>query len=480
MFGVAPEDAVRDARALIDLIHPDDYPGFSELARVAMAEAGIFRWEGRVRPASGDVRYVQIVAQPQRKPDGTVLSDGLIVDITEQRRAQERLRESEEQLRHTQKMEAVGRLAGGVAHDFNNLITIIRASAGFLLEDTGASDPRRDDEREIAVAADRAAALTRQLLSFSRRQPLAERLLDVNEIVANLRPMLSRLIGEHIAVSMRLHERRAWVRADLGQLEQVLVNLAINARDAMPDGGRLAIETAVVAVDDPSAAGHASHGFVASAGTYVRLAVCDDGVGMTPEIRARIFEPFFTTKGPGKGTGLGLATVYGVVKQAEGHVCVHSAPGEGTAFELFLPLADEAPAPAAASAEPATTVEGSETILLVEDEAGLRALARRILERHGYAVLACADGREALAAASAHPASIDVVLTDVVMPGMSGRAMAECFRAERPDTPVVYMSGYTDNDALLDGTREARASFIQKPFAPAELLRVVREALDAR
>ncbi len=480
MFGVAPEDAMRDPQALIGLIHADDYPHFSQLARVAMTEAGAFRWEGRVCLASGEVRYVQVVAQDQRRPDGTVLSDGLIVDVTEQRRAQQRLRESEEQLRHTQKMEAVGRLAGGVAHDFNNLITIIRASAGFLLEDTGPNDPRRDDVREIAVAADRAAALTRQLLSFSRKQPLEERLLDLNEMVANLRPMLSRLIGEHIAVSVHLHEGPASVRADLGQLEQVLVNLAINARDAMPAGGRLVIETTVVRVEDDALADHASHGLVASPGAYARLAVSDNGIGMTPEIRAQIFEPFFTTKGPGKGTGLGLATVYGVVKQAGGHVCVYSAPGEGTAFELYFPLADAGPAPASAPAAAPTAVEGSETILLVEDEAGLRALARRILERHGYSVLACSDGHEALAVAGTHAGCIDVVLTDMVMPGMNGRAMADALRTTRPSTPVVYMSGYTEDDAMLHGTLEAGASYIQKPFAPSELLRVVRATLDVR
>jgi PAS domain S-box-containing protein len=480
MFGVAPEDALRDPYALIGMIHPEDYPRFSELARIAATEAGSFRWEGRVCLHSGAIRYIQIVAQDQRRTDGTVLSDGLIVDITERRIAEQRLRESEEQLRHTQKMEAVGRLAGGVAHDFNNLITIIRASAGFLLEDTGEADPRRDDVREIAAAADRAAALTRQLLTFSRRQELRTQPLDLNEIVANLRPMLSRVIGEHIAVSVDLHDRPACVLADVGQLEQVLVNLAINARDAMPDGGRLEIDVAVASLDPEASREHGTHGSSATPGRYVRLTVRDTGIGMSRETCARAFEPFFTTKEAGRGTGLGLATVYGVVQQCSGHVRVESAPGEGAAFELYFPLHETPIADAPAQAAAVASTEGTETILLVEDEAGLRALGKRILEFRGYSVIACANGREALQAAAEHDDVIHLVLTDMVMPEMNGRAMAEQLRVTRPDAPLVYMSGYTDDDELLRGALDPGANYIQKPFAPAELLRVVRETLDSR
>jgi PAS domain S-box-containing protein len=351
MFGVAPEDAMRDASLLLDLVHEEDRPRFRELAYEAKEKAGSLHWEGRVRLRSGEIRHVQIVARDQRKPDGTVLSDGLILDVTERRQAEQRLRDSEEQLRHTQKMEAVGRLAGGVAHDFNNLITIIRASAGFLLEDTTGADPRRDDVQQISAAADRAAALTRQLLTFSRRQTLKTQPLDVNEIVANLRPMLSRVIGEHIAVSVALHDRPATVMGDVGQLEQALVNLAINSRDAMPDGGRLGIEVSVVTLDGRAAQDHASYGDAAAPGRYVRLSVWDTGTGMSRDVCAHAFEPFFTTKDAGRGTGLGLSTVYGVVRQSGGHVHVDSAPGEGTVVELHLPLHDPpAVAPAASAA----------------------------------------------------------------------------------------------------------------------------------
>jgi PAS domain S-box-containing protein len=479
MFGVAPEDAVRDSAALLDLIHPDDRPHFSELAQRARETAGTFRWEGRVRLHSGELRYIQIVARDQRKADGTVLSDGLVVDITEPRLAEQRLQESQEQLRHTQKMEAVGRLAGGVAHDFNNLITIIRASAGFLLEDTSEADPRRDDVRQIAAAAERAAALTRQLLTFSRRQTVSTQPLDLNEIVANLRPMLARVIGESISFTVNLHDRPAIVMGDVGQLEQALVNLAINACDAMPDGGRLGIDVSVVSLDSDAALGNASYGDAATPGRYARLSVWDNGTGMPHDVAARAFEPFFTTKEPGRGTGLGLSMVHGVVRQAGGHVHVESALGEGTVFELFLPLHEGAAATPTVRADVSSAAEGTETILLVEDEPGLRALARRILERQGYSVLASANGREALEAASTHGAPLHLVLTDVVMPEMNGRAMVERLRAERPELAVVYMSGYTDDDAVLRGALEPEASYIQKPFAPAELLRVVRETLDA-
>ena len=479
MFGVAPEDAVRDSGALLDLIHPEDRPRFSDLAREAKERAGAFRWEGRVRLHSGEIRYVQVVARDQRRTDGTVLSDGLVVDVTEARLAAQRLRESEEQLRHTQKMEAVGRLAGGVAHDFNNLITIIRASASFLLEDTSEADPRRDDVRQIAAAAERAAALTRQLLTFSRRQPVTTKALDLNEIVANLRPMLARVIGENIAFSVALHDRPAMVMGDVGQVEQALVNLAINARDALPDGGRLGMEVSMVSLDSLAAVGSASYGDAATPGRYARLSVWDNGTGMPQDVCARAFEPFFTTKEAGRGTGLGLSMVYGMVKQAGGHVHVESALGEGTLFELYLPLYEGAEAAPAGRTGTTREAEGTETILLVEDEPGLRALARRILERQGYSVLACANGSEALVTAAGLAAPLHLVLTDVVMPEMNGRVMAERLRIERPEVAVVYMSGYTDDDAVLRGVLEADASYIQKPFAPAELLRVVRETLDA-
>ena len=480
MFGVAPEDALENAGLLLDLIHPEERAEFSRLARQAAVDLGSFRWEGRILLGTGEERYVQIVARDQRKPDGTVVSDGLIIDVTERRLGEQRLRESEEQLRHAQKMEAVGRLAGGVAHDFNNLITIIRASAGFLLEDTAESDPRRDDVQQITTAADRAAALTRQLLSFSRRQPLHTRQLDLNEIVANLRPMLARVIGEHIVVSVRLHERPVAISADVGQLEQVLMNLAINARDAMTGGGRLDIEVGVVSLDTDEARTLPSHDSSAAPGRYARLVVRDDGAGMTRDVRSRAFEPFFTTKEAGRGTGLGLAMAYGAVKQWGGFVRLESAPGEGTAVEIYLPVLPELVRSPDVVPVGASELSGSEIIMLVEDEAGLRTLAQRILERQGYTVLPAGGGIEALQAAELHDGHIDLLLTDMVMPGLDGRATADRIRAARPATAVLFMSGYADEDVQLRGTLEAGTPYIQKPFAPAELLRVVRETLDVR
>ncbi len=480
MFGVVPEDAMRDPRLLLDLIHPDDRAEFSRLARQAAADLGAFRWEGRIRSGTGEERWVQIVAQDQRKADGTVLSDGLIIDVTDRRLAEQRLRESEEQLRHGQKMEVVGRLAGGVAHDFNNLITIIRASAGILLEDTASGDPRRVDVQQITTAADRAAALTRQLLNFSRRQPLHTQQLDLNEIVANLRPMLARVIGEHIAVSVCLHERPAIISADVGQLEQVLMNLAINARHAMAGGGRLGIEVGVVTLSADEAGTLPTHDSSAAPGRYARLVVWDNGAGMTREVCARAFEPFFTTKEAGHGTGLGLATVYGAVKQWGGFVRLQSSPGEGTMIELYVPLiADEVRVPDASKVGPAG-LSGSETILVVEDEAGLRTLAQRILERQGYTVIAAANGMEALAAAARHGGRIHLLLSDIVMPGLDGRDVAEQVRSERPETAVLFMSGYADEDVEIRGVLQPGTPYIQKPFAPAELLRLVRETLDAQ
>jgi PAS domain S-box-containing protein len=323
-----------------DVTHPDDLVfDARESERLMAGEIRSFSCERRYLRKEGAEMWGRLTVALLRDASGTpVRRIAQVEDITERRRVEHRLRESEEQLRHTQKMEAVGRLAGGVAHDFNNLITIIRASAGFLLEDTSAADPRRGDVHEIAAAADRAAALTRQLLTFSRPQALRRQPLDVNEIVANLQPMLARVIGEHITVSMTLHDEPAIVLGDVGQLEQVLVNLAINARDAMPDGGRLGIDVAVASLNTDAARDHATHGATASPGRYVRLSVWDNGVGMTRDVCVRAFEPFFTTKDPARGTGLGLATVYGIVQQAGGHVRVDSCVGEGTVFELYFPL----------------------------------------------------------------------------------------------------------------------------------------------
>jgi PAS domain S-box-containing protein len=477
IFGIDPEAALRDPEALLGLVHPEEVDELRRHARAVAEAGGEFRWEGRVILASGEERYIEVVARDQHAADGTLLSDGLVVDVTGRRRTEQALVSSQEQFRQAQKMEAVGRLAGGIAHDFNNLLTVIKASTGFLMEELDSADPRREDARQIAEAAERAARLTRQLLAFSRKQILDPRVLDLNTVVENLRPMLARLIGEDITIDARLAPRPGSIMADVGQLEQVLINLAVNARDAMPEGGRITIETAEVMLDEPYAADCAQreHCTVVP-GQYVMLAVSDTGAGMPPEVRSRVFEPFYTTKGAGKGTGLGLSTVYGIVKQSGGHVWVYSEAGEGTVFKLYFPrLEQAATAPLRRTGE--FPARGSETVLLVEDEAAVRQLARRILERQGYRVLESNNGRDALARATAHEGRIDLILTDVVMPEMSGRALVERLSAVRPNAAIVYMSGYTDDDVLRRGMLEPGSMFIQKPFNPRALLRIVRDAL---
>ncbi len=379
----------------------------------------------------------------------------------------------EEQLRQSQKMEAIGRLAGGVAHDFNNLLTTIVGYAEMSLDSLAPDDPRRKGLDEIMRSARSATSLTQRLLVFSRKQVVSPEALDLNTVVANLESMLRRLIGEDIEFDVRLGAGISTIHADRVQVEQVLMNLAINARDAMPTGGRLVVATKNLLVSDADAAGDPS----VAAGDYVVLAISDSGHGMTPEVQARIFEPFFTTKEPGKGTGLGLSTVYGIVRQSDGHIHVESEPGHGTRFEVRFPRA-EAPVRVVSPGRPGTAPGGTERILLVEDNDQLRNLARETLEHAGYTVVPAADGAEALRVAGQMDDRIDLVLTDVVMPGMSGRRLAEDLLAVRPALRVLYMSGYTDDAILLHGVSVAGVAFLPKPFMPSELARKVREVLD--
>jgi nitrogen-specific signal transduction histidine kinase len=385
----------------------------------------------------------------------------------------------EAQLRQAQKMEAVGQLAGGVAHDFNNLLTVIRLHSELLAEALAESDPRREDVAEIGRAADRAAALTRQLLAFSRRQVLQPRVLVLDEVVRNARQLLHRVIGADIRVESH-GTTIGRVRADPGQIEQVLVNLAVNARDAMPEGGRLLIETADVELD---AMFGPKRGAAISAGPYVMLAVSDTGLGMDAATQARIFEPFFTTKEVGKGTGLGLSTVYGIVKQSGGSIWVESEPGAGATFRIYLPrvdadLASREPAPEAVHAADDTT-RGSETILLVEDEDAVRTLAGRMLRRKGYRVLDARHGGEALEILGAYLGRVDLVLTDIVMPGMGGTELARRVREMRPNVPLLFMSGYSHGEIEQRGGFAPDEAFLQKPFTADELARQVREVLEA-
>ncbi|MDP3910645.1 MAG: PAS domain S-box protein [Gemmatimonadales bacterium] len=398
-------------------------------------------------------------------------------DVTEQRHL-------EEQFRQAQKMEAVGQLAGGIAHDFNNLLTAILGNTQLLLRDLPPGDAKRGDVEEIRRASERAASLTRQLLAYSRRQMLQPEVLDLNVVVTDLDRMLRRLIGEHIQLATIPAPALGRVRADPNQIEQVLVNLAVNARDAMPHGGKLTIETADADLDAAWAAEHLG----AHPGAYVMVAVTDTGTGMAPAVRAHLFEPFFTTKEVGKGTGLGLATVYGIVKQSGGYISVYTEPGHGTSFKVYLPrLPDTAPSPPppVAAAGPTTSplkvaARGSETVLVVEVEPAVLALSRRALEAHGYVVLAAEDGGAAMRIVERHGGPIDLLLTDVVMPGISGRELAEQLAARRPGVRVLYMSGYPGDAVVHQGTLAAGSAFLQKPFSPDGLARKVRDVLDTR
>jgi two-component system cell cycle sensor histidine kinase/response regulator CckA len=382
----------------------------------------------------------------------------------------------EAQFLQAQKMESVGQLASGIAHDFNNLLTVINGMSELVLAQVSPTDPVRADAEEIHRAGERAATLTRQLLAFSRQQILAPRVMDVNTVVAGVEGLLRRLLGEDIALVVELAPGAGSVKADPGQIEQVITNLAVNARDAMPQGGQLMVETQPVQLDEAFAR---QHGAAVPPGSYVRLAVSDSGVGMDETTRARIFEPFFTTKGPGKGTGLGLSTVYGIVKQSHGFIWASSEVGQGTSFKMYLPQVGEA----ASIAPPAPTVvstSGTETILLVEDNAGLRKLATRFLEPAGYTVLGAATGEEALRLLDERQVDpVHLLLSDVVMPGMSGRQLAEQLAQTRPGMKVLYMSGYTSDTIVRHGVLEAQMSFLNKPFTAVALLRKVREVLDS-
>jgi signal transduction histidine kinase len=390
--------------------------------------------------------------------------------------SQARSRSLEAQLNLSQRMEAVGQLAGGIAHDFNNILTAISGYADLLLADIPEGDHRRKDVEEIHQAAQRAASLTQQLLAFSRRQVMQPKIIDLNTLVAEIEKMLRRLIGEDILFATVLHPRLGNVRADPGQLEQVIVNLAVNARDAMPQGGRLTIETRNVELDETYAADHPG----VTPGRYVLLAVSDTGMGMSEETRAHIFEPFFTTKARGKGTGLGLATVYGIVQQTGGHIWAYSEQGRGTTMRVYLPRVDQPAQPIERPEEAAPEdLRGNETILLVEDETAVRAVTRQLLERSGYRVLEASDGPAALALVEkAGPRlQVDLLLTDVIMPGMSGRELADQLSAQRPQLRVLYMSGYTDDAVVRHGMLDPDLSYLEKPFRPAKLLAKVRETL---
>lgn len=417
--------------------------------------------------SGGVQRVFHALKAPYRDEDGKVVGVvGVSRDITEHRKL-------EEQLRQSQKMEAIGRLAGGVAHDFNNLLTIISGHAELLQTAFGASEADVESLNAIGEASERAAALTRQLLGFSRKSMLQPKVLDVNAVIEETGKMLRRLIGEDIHFTTVLAPRLNLVKVDPGQLSQMLMNLAVNARDAMPKGGSLTIETGNVELSADYADTHLD----CRPGPHVMLAMTDTGCGMSREVAARIFEPFFTTKEVGKGTGLGLAMVFGIVQQSEGCIHVYSEPGRGSTFRIYLPAVD-AQAMEDDRTEALSDLRGTETILLVEDDDGVRGLARRCLESYGYTVIAASDGREALGIAQAHRGALHLVLTDVVMPTMGGPELAEHLRKQFSQVKVLFTSGYTDDAVVRHGLLSANVSFIQKPYSPKALGAKVRHVLD--
>jgi signal transduction histidine kinase/CheY-like chemotaxis protein len=391
-----------------------------------------------------------------------------MLDLTERKRLQR-------DLWAAQRMEAIGSLTGGVAHDFNNLLMVIGSYAGFMLDQLPEGHSARDDAKVIQDATERAALLTNQLLAFSRRQVQRLEPLNLNDAVAELERMLRRVIGAHIAVQTRRDPELGLVRADRTQIEQVLMNLAINARDAMPKGGTITVETANAEISEPYVP---NAGEQVPPGSYVMLALSDTGTGMDEETRLRIFEPFFSTKERGRGTGLGLSTVYGIVKQSGGHIWVHSELGHGTAFKIYLPRIESDQYGLGSDAMSMAPPRGDETVLLVEDEERVRMAARRILERHGYHVLEAGDGEQALRVSGGYGEVIHLMITDMVMPRMSGDELAHKLAALRPAMKVIYVSGYTEDAVTRRGVLEASTAYVQKPFSPASLLRKVREILD--
>jgi two-component system, cell cycle sensor histidine kinase and response regulator CckA len=443
-------------------VHSRDRDNFFDRPRTRPMGIGMDlsgrRKDGSEVPVEVSLSYVEI--------DEGVFAIAFVSDISQRKNL-------EEQLLHAQKMEAVGRLAGGVAHDFNNMLTVITGYNRMILDELSTMDPLRGYAEEILKAADRAAALTNQLLAFSRRQIMQPRIINVNAVLVQTQKMLRRLIGEDIELILDLGVNVGNIKADPCHVEQAIVNLAVNARDAMPMGGHLRIETSDVLLDEHYARTHMG----VKPGEFIMIAVSDDGHGMDAEVRRHIFEPFFTTKEKGKGTGLGLATVYGIIKQTGGDIWVYSEPAQGTTFKLYFPRVKEPLSESGGSDPSATNRSGGETILVVEDEKAVRELTVRILQQLGYTILTASSGTEALEISRAHDGHIDLLLTDVVMPIMSGRQLADHLQVTRPQTKVLFLSGYTENTVVHHGVLDAGVDFLPKPFSRENLSRKLREVL---
>ncbi|MBZ5583874.1 MAG: PAS domain S-box protein [Acidobacteriia bacterium] len=476
IYGFEPGACAPTLESTVALVPPEDRELVERQLAIALGGGPDYDIEHRVLRPDGQVIHVHARARVTRGPDGTPLRMlGTVVDITERKRIEEENKRLQLQLAQAQKMECIGRLAGGVAHDFNNLLTVINGYAAFLTKELPPRDPLRRYAMEIGEAGERAASLTSQLLAFSRKQAIMPKAVNLNAVIADAERMLHRLIGEDVELVSSLAPRLGYVMADPDQIHQVIMNLAVNARDAMPNGGKFEIATAEVELDETTAASHPD----AAPGRHVQVTVTDNGTGMTEEVRQRIFEPFFTTKEQGQGTGLGMATVYGILRQNNGWIEVQSEIGRGSTFRIYLPRIDAGAADGQAKPAASNVSHGNETVLIVEDQEAVRRLAKMILEAHGYRVLEAGGGVEAQAAARRHAGKIDLLLTDVVMPGMDGFLLSEQLRDLRPNLRVLMMSGYAD-DVLAHRDALARGlACIQKPFGPHELAAKVREILDS-
>ncbi len=467
IYSLAPSVIAHDALPALAQIHPDD----REAVIVALGHSAqtmtLWRAEFRVNHPQKGQLWIEGALQPEYEADGSILWHGFIHDISERKQL-------EDQLRQSQKMEAIGQLAGGVAHDFNNLLTVIIGYSDLFLAKSQDVHSRKLISN-VRHAGERATGLTQQLLAFSRKQILEPKVVDLNEIVTTVGKILQRLISENIALTMILSPAIARVKVDPHQIEQVVINLAVNARDAMPDGGQLTIQTQNVVLDEAYCHLHPE----CKPGQYVQLSMSDTGQGMTAAVQARIFEPFFTTKGPGKGTGLGLSTVFGIIKQSEGHIQVYSEVGIGTSFKIYLPTVDAAAQSALTLPTNETIPVGDEVILLVEDDPHVRQLGRIALETHGYTVAEADNGRSGLAILLADPVRFALLVTDVVMPELGGRQLVELARLQRPDLKVLFMSGYIDDAVTRHNLLMADEAFLHKPFSPSSLARKVREVLDS-
>ncbi|MGA9039586.1 MAG: ATP-binding protein [Terriglobales bacterium] len=470
LFGFRPEDAL--GRNIDTLIVPPERTAETRWIEEALVRGQRVALETKRQRKDGTLVDVFMSGAPVVVNGVQVAFYALYRDISEQKRAEEERRALEDQFRQAQKMEAVGRLAGGVAHDFNNLLMVISGYSEVLLEHTERHSQLYPKIEAIQQAADRATSLTRQLLAFSRKQMLELKVVDVNVIVADMERLLRPMIGESIALNTRLASDLGRTRADAGQLEQVIMNLVVNAKDAMPKSGKITIETANEKLGDSTR----PENLYIQSGPYVVLSITDTGCGMDKETQSRIFEPFFTTKEKGKGTGLGLSTVYGIVKQSGGYIFAKSELGQGTTFRIYLPQVEDAIEPVAPMRH-SQAVGGSETVLLVEDEASVRQLVRETLEAGGYTLLEAENGEVALRVASNHHGHIDMLITDVVMPGISGQELSRQLCISDPALKVLYLSGYTEDSIVHEGALEAGTSFLQKPFTLQSLSRKVREVL---